>query len=377
MKLLSQSTRAIINNTFILGFLVSSLSCTRFQESQLDPNSLVSNLRLALAINSLSSNDITSYSIPSIGATGVINGTEIYLIAENLNNLNPLVATFTTTGKSVRIGSTTQISGSTENSYTETLTYIVSAQDNSEKTYKVKLFAPRTVSASNLKAWFKGNSLSLANGGNVSFWTDSSGNANDVSTASNFPTFVASAKNGFPAVLFPGTVDRSLSKTSGTDLNTTAHTIITVFKPVVAVNVVIMSIGTGGCGLTDKVFQILNDGSINTGVCNSYSINLTSILNSNTYYIAAVSSINNTGTPYLFLDGTSTVGTFSGNGSLTYTNPNSNMAIGKRAIDNTSFFNGEIAEILYYNTNLSVANTQTLNCYLSKKYAIPVSSSCF
>jgi len=360
-----------------LAYLAFSLSCIQFEESELDPSSLLSDLRLLQTANEFTAKDITSYSIPSIGATGLINGSEIYLIAENLNNLNPLVANFASTGKSVRIRSATQISGTTENLYSETLTYVVSARDNSEKTYKVKLFAPRTVSASNLKGWFKGNSLSLANGSNVSFWADSSGNSNDVSTASNFPTFVASAKNGFPAVLFPGAVDRSLSKTSGTDLNTTAHTILTVFKPVVAVNIVIISIGTGGCGLTDKVFQILNDGTINTGVCNAYSINLSSVLNSNTYYIAAVSSINNTGTPFLFLDGTSTVGTFSGNGSLTYTNPNSNMAIGKRAVDNSSFFNGEIAEVLYYNTNLSVANTQTLICYLSKKYAIPVSSSCF
>lgn len=377
MRLFAQRTKLKVSKTLILAYLAFSLSCIQFEESELDPSSLLSDLRLLQTANEFTAKDITSYSIPSIGATGLINGTEIYLIAENLNNLNPLVATFTSSGKSVRIGSATQISGSTENSYTETLTYVVSARDNSEKTYKVKLFAPRTVSASNLKAWFKGNSLSLANGSNVSFWADSSGNSNDVSTASNFPTFLANAKNGFPAVLFPGGVDRSLAKTGGADLNTTAHTILTVFKPVVAVNIVIISIGTGGCGLTDKVFQILNDGTINTGVCNAYSINLSSVLNSNTYYIAAVSSINNTGTPFLFLDGTSTVGTFSGNGSLTYTNPNSNMAIGKRAVDNSSFFNGEIAEVLYYNTNLSVANTQTLICYLSKKYAIPVSSSCF
>ena len=130
---------------------------------------MLSDLRLLQTANEFTAKDITSYSIPSIGATGLINGSEIYLIAENLNNLNPLVANFASTGKSVRIGSATQISGTTENLYSETLTYVVSARDNSEKTYKVKLFAPRTVSASNLKAWFKGNSLSLANGGNVSF----------------------------------------------------------------------------------------------------------------------------------------------------------------------------------------------------------------
>ncbi len=328
------------------------------------------------ANSSRSSNDITSYSIPSIGVTGVIVGDEIYLIAESVNILSPFVATFTTTGKSVRIGTTQQISGNTSNSYSETLTYVISAEDNSEKTYKVKLFAPQAVASSSLKAWFKGNSLSLSNGANVSSWTDSSGVGNDVSTGSNFPTFVANAKNGLPAVSFPGSVDRSLTKTAGTGLATTAHTIITVFKPVVNVNMVIMSIGAGGCGSTDKVFQILNDGTINTGVCNAYSINLSSALSSNTYYIAAVSSINNVGTPYIFLNGTSNVGSYSGDGSLSYINGTHTMSVGKRAVDNSSFFQGEIAEILYFDTNLSVANTQSLMCYLSKKYAIAVTSTC-
>jgi hypothetical protein len=98
--------------------------------------------------------------------TGVIAGTEIYILEENVNILSLFVATFTTTGKSVRIGSTPQVSGTTSNSYSETLSYVVTALDESEKIYKVKLFAPQTVSSTNLKAWFKGNSLSLTNGGN-------------------------------------------------------------------------------------------------------------------------------------------------------------------------------------------------------------------
>lgn len=228
----------------------------------------------------------------------------------------------------------------------------------------MRLFAPQAVAASNLKTCFKGNSLFLSNGANVSARTDSSGVGNDVSTGSIFPTFVANAKNGFPAVSIPGTVDRSLTETSGSSLSTTAHTIISVFKPAINVNIAIMSIGAGDCCITDKVFSLLNDGAINTDVCNANSINLITVLSSNTDYIAAVSSINNTGTPYLFLNGAITVGTFAGNGSLTYTNGNPTMSIGKRSVENSGYFNGEIAEILYFDTNLSDANTQPLICYL-------------
>jgi len=48
-----------------------------------------------------------------------------------------LVATFTTTGANVKVGSTTQVSGSTPNNFTGAVSYIVTAADNTTATYVV------------------------------------------------------------------------------------------------------------------------------------------------------------------------------------------------------------------------------------------------
>ncbi len=317
-----------------------------------------------------STKDITTYSIPSLGLTGIINGTEIYMITETYSAFVPEIATFTTTGKTVMIGSIEQISGTTQNNYSNSLTYIVTAEDGTTKNYFVRLYAPRTVS-SNLKAWFKANSLALTNGANVTSWTDSSGTGNTVTVGSNFPTFITPSINGQPAVNFNGT-NNFLEKTSGIGLTTTPHSIITVFKPIVGNNIVVISFGTNACG-TDKVFQILPSGALNTGICNVHSLeDLTTIMVSNTNYIASNSYINGA-TSNLFLNGTLLKSESPSVGN--YTN-NTNMAIGKRSTSNVAFFNGQIAEILYYDTNLSTPNIQILHCYLSKKYNLTISHTC-
>jgi hypothetical protein len=48
-----------------------------------------------------------------------------------------LVATFTTNGTSVKVGSTIQVSGATPNDFTTPIVYIVTADDSSTATYTV------------------------------------------------------------------------------------------------------------------------------------------------------------------------------------------------------------------------------------------------
>ena len=52
-------------------------------------------------------------------------------------NVTALVATFTTTGASVKVGSTVQISGTTANNFTAPVVYTVTAADSSSVTYTV------------------------------------------------------------------------------------------------------------------------------------------------------------------------------------------------------------------------------------------------
>ena len=82
---------------------------------------------------------ITVFNIVSPAATGF--GTEsthtIAITVPYDTSVTNLVATFTTTGASVTVGSTTQISGSTANDFTSPVTYTVTAADGTTQNYIV------------------------------------------------------------------------------------------------------------------------------------------------------------------------------------------------------------------------------------------------
>jgi hypothetical protein len=84
------------------------------------------------------------------GATGIINETN-KTIAVTLpygTSVTALVATFTTTGSNVKVGSTVQTSGSTSNNFTSPVSYTVTAEDSSSVIYVVTV----TVAGSPAKA---------------------------------------------------------------------------------------------------------------------------------------------------------------------------------------------------------------------------------
>jgi hypothetical protein len=62
-------------------------------------------------------------------------------------------------------------------------------------------FDPNLYGQGTLKAWFKADSLALADGASVSTWLDSSANGNNA-TAGTAPTFKVGVQNGKPGVLF-------------------------------------------------------------------------------------------------------------------------------------------------------------------------------
>ena len=95
---------------------------------------------------------ITGFSFQGLAppVIGVINEAAhtIALTVPFGTNLNGLVATFATTGASVKVGATPQVSGTTANSFTSPVTYTVTAADASTQTYTVTV----TVAASPAKA---------------------------------------------------------------------------------------------------------------------------------------------------------------------------------------------------------------------------------
>jgi hypothetical protein len=91
-----------------------------------------------------SAKDLTAFSFLSAknsqlssDVTGTISGTSIALTVPFGTDVTALVATFTTTGASVTVGTTTQVSGTTANDFTSPVTYKVTAADASTKSYTV------------------------------------------------------------------------------------------------------------------------------------------------------------------------------------------------------------------------------------------------
>jgi hypothetical protein len=80
---------------------------------------------------------LTAYSLA--GTTGSINETAktILVTMPFGTSVTALVATFTTTGTGVKVGATTQVSGTTANNFTSPVAYTVTAADSTTATYTV------------------------------------------------------------------------------------------------------------------------------------------------------------------------------------------------------------------------------------------------
>src|SRR6185437_9948245 len=104
---------------------------------------------VTVTISTVSAKTITAYSLA--GTSGIINGFSITVSLPFGTDVTALVATFSTTGKSVAVNGVTQFSGTTTNNFTNPVTYIVTAAHNSTASYTV------TVNfTNNLWTWVSG-----------------------------------------------------------------------------------------------------------------------------------------------------------------------------------------------------------------------------
>ncbi len=82
--------------------------------------------------------DITGYSFASLSMNGTIQDTNITFTVPYGLNISDLVATFTASNlATVKVGATNQVSTITINDFTNTVKYVVTAQDGSKKNYYV------------------------------------------------------------------------------------------------------------------------------------------------------------------------------------------------------------------------------------------------
>jgi hypothetical protein len=123
---------------------------------------------------------ISSFKFNSPVATGVITGTNIAITLPAGTNVTNLVATFTNSlSSSVKVGSNTQVSGTTANNFTNPVTYTVTAQDGTTANYTVTVTVtnnatniaqgkPATASSNETTAMVAGNAV---DGNNTTRWS--------------------------------------------------------------------------------------------------------------------------------------------------------------------------------------------------------------
>lgn len=90
-----------------------------------------------VSVATLTAKAITTYSLA--GYAGTVNETSktIAVTVPNGTNATALVATYTTTGKEIKVGSVVQKSGSSANDFTNPVEYVVSAGDSATSKYTV------------------------------------------------------------------------------------------------------------------------------------------------------------------------------------------------------------------------------------------------
>lgn len=156
---------------------------------------------------------ITAFSFSSLSATGTIDHTNktIKVVVPNGTNVTALVATFTATGAIVKVGETTQASGTTPNDFTGSVTYILTnSNDASTCSYVVTVYQ-RLATPTTLDGNITTSSIQAK-------WGAVSGASSyllDVSTNNSFSTFL------------PGYQNKSLTNTmltiNGLSANTTYY----------------------------------------------------------------------------------------------------------------------------------------------------------
>jgi 6-phosphogluconolactonase (cycloisomerase 2 family) len=109
----------------------------------------IQNYVVTVTVAASSAKAITSFILAN--ESGIITGTNITVTVPHSTNLSSLVATFSTTGISVFVGSTQQVSGSiSAHDFTTPVSYVVNAADGSSATYTVTVtVAPAYVYVSN------------------------------------------------------------------------------------------------------------------------------------------------------------------------------------------------------------------------------------
>ncbi|EKJ86215.1 hypothetical protein CLV96_1442 [Leptospira meyeri] len=360
-------------------FFIFIISCkSSFSENPCDPNGqkFIDTLLLKWAISDSSATcnkvylpaipkEILEYSIPSLGVTGIIKGNQIVITSETIVTISSYVASFKTNGVSVSINGVPQTSGVTSNSFLSPLTYVVTGADGSNNEYTVQMVAPRVLGSGSLRLWFKADQLTLNDGDSIATWSDVSGYGNHIAqgTPTQRPVFRVNQANRYPIAEFRSSTVSRMDLSGGVGLYVTnSGSVFFVLRLVDTIPGGITLLNLDG----SQGREISIDHPISTYlVCrNGASCSNISALPIQKNEFLAIGSVqvlvtsareywngslkNQVSISYDYSGGASPNTLYLGNGNL----------------------DADIAEVLYFNTDLTEADVQKLFFYLNTKYGL-------
>ncbi len=226
-----------------------------------------------------------------------------------------------------------------------------------------------------LLAWYRSD-VGVTQSSGVSSWSDQSGNGNDAtqSTTAQKPTLVTGAVNNsvLPALSFDGANDRLVMPTDFSDLTAGASLFI-VLKPT----------STSG---TCTPITVGNSSNADALIVQTSNTNATFVAYNNTTS-SSFSTSNNpiTVNSYQVMEQTFEPGGSNGTGTITIngvqqaqaTNLVSTLRNVSRSINSigmniagADFFQGEIAEILFYKSTVSESKKASIRSYLLSKFGL-------
>ena len=252
--------------------------------------------------------------------------------------------------------------GTTFNTGTPVLEFTAVDAEGDDVTYEIEISADNTFptgsspdTIATLKAWWKSDSLALSDGASVSAWSDSSNNGWTASqgTGANQPVFKTNIINGRSILRFDGSNDTL----STSDLGLSQpDTVLLVGKQT--------SKSTPGRFL-DAVInrQLLGLSTSGFFDCYAGSASLNDAVDhSGGFHILSMAF--NGASSFGYVDGTQVVTGNPGSGGLgtTYLGSDSGSGV----------LNGDLAELIIYNSLLSTTNRQNVERYLSTRYGVSI-----
>ncbi len=229
----------------------------------------------------------------------------------------------------------------------------------------------------NLITWLKADNGVLTSGSNVTQWTDMSSTANNAvqSNGSYQPTLVTNAVNGLPAISFNGS-NEYLQFGSGFANFTAGASIFLVVNPAALSGYQTwFSVSDSGGSNYLGFEEGSTAGSVASFVYNSTtssSVIASSAITASQYQLMET-VYNGSNTATIYGNGTQLAQSTSMQTAPNTTRTNNYLG----QLGTGSYFHGQIAEVLVYNTALSASQRAAVEGYLRARYALSVNPPSF